>query len=123
MVSIFVADVQAVYGGQDPAIDESQQETLVGIAERLTEDVFSGRIATFSEIEGNTDDFAAYLGAHLWEIAEGGEAQSSSQTGGSVNYQHLQTNAESTLGETRYGRTCLMMMRQNANTGIVRSDF
>ena len=120
---VTVDDVQAVYGENEPAIDEAKKQELVDVAERLREQVFGGRVARLSEIEGDTDDFTRYLAAHLWEVAEGGEVQNSSQTGGSVAFQHLQTNIESTLGETRYGRLCLMMMRTKASVGIVRSDF
>lgn len=123
MVEISVPEVQAVYGNKSPSFDTAQQNQLVSIAENITEDVFGGRITRQNEIEGNEADFAKYLAAHLWEIAEGGETNSQSQSGGSVNFQHLQTNIESTLAETRYGRLCLMMTRSNTSTGIVRSDF
>lgn len=123
MVDISTSDVQAVYGDQSPSFDSAQQDQLVQIAQNITDDVFSGRVTHQSEVEGDREDFTAYLGAHLWEIAEGGEANSQSQSGGSVNYQHLQTNLESTLSETRYGRICLMMMRTKSSIGIVRADF
>lgn len=123
MVDIQRSDVQDVYQAQEPAISTSQRDTLVSHAESLTEDVFGGRLGRVAEIEGDETIFAAYLAAHLWEIAEGGEASSVSQQGGSVNYQHLQTNIESTLGETRYGRVCLMMVRQSQSTAVIRSDI
>lgn len=123
MVTISTAGVQDVYGDQPPSFDSAQQGELVTIAETMTEDVFGGRVSRRNEIEGNEADFARYLAAHLWEIAEGGETNSQSQSGGSVNFGHLQTNIESTLSETRFGRLCLMMTRSNANTGIVRSDY
>jgi len=116
------SDIQAAYGEQAPALSSSKQDELAAIAGRLRQDVFGGRVTRQSELEGDSDDFEAYLGAHLWEIAEGGELQSESQTGGSVNFQHLQTNVESTLSETRYGRVCLMMLRSKASIGIVRAD-
>ena len=119
---VSVSDVQAVYGEQEPAISASKQEELLNIAERMKDDVYGGRVSRFSEIEGNDDDFVRYLAAHLWEISEGGEVQSSQQTGGSVNYQHLQTNIESMLSETRYGRVALSMLRNSTSVSIVRSD-
>ncbi|QLG62828.1 hypothetical protein [Halorarum salinum] len=118
-----VDDIQAVYGEQEPALSTDKKQELADMAGRIRTTVFGGRVTRQSELEGNPDDFEAYLGAHLWEIAEGGEAQSQSQTGGSVNFQHLQTNVESTLSETRYGRVCLMMLRSNASIGIVRADY
>ena len=118
-----ISEVQSAYGEKQPALDTTKKQDLVDIAGRLRTQVFGGRVSHLSELEGNTDDFEIYLAAHLWEIAEGGEQQSSSQTGGSVNYGHLQGNVEQTLSETRYGRVCLMMLRGSASTGIVRSDF
>lgn len=122
MVTVTVTEIQEVYGEREPALSSSKKTALKDIAERLTQDVFGGRVARQSELEGNEEDFAKYLGAHLWEIAEGGEAQSQSQTGGSVNFQHLQTNVETTLSETRYGRLCQMMLRDQASVSIVRAD-
>lgn len=119
---VTVSEVQAVYGEQEPSLSASKQQELVDVAERLRDGVFGGRVRTLQEIEGDGEDFGAYLAAHLWELAEGGEAQSQSQTGGSVNYAHLQGNVEHTLTETRYGRVCRMMLRQNASVGIVRTD-
>jgi len=123
MTDITAADVQDVYADQEPSFGPGQQDQLVDIAERLTDNVFDERIGRTSQIETDTDDFAAYIAAHLWEIAEGGEASSQSESGGSVNFGHLQSNAEQTLSETRYGRVCLMMMDDGASTGIVRADY
>lgn len=123
MVDITVKDVENVYGEQAPSLDTAKRKSLTAVAENLTEDVFGGRQTRQDEIEGDESDFTAFLAAHLWEIAEGGEPNSQSMTGGSVNVQHLQTDIESTLSETRFGRICLMMTRNRTNTAIVRSDF
>lgn len=123
MATTSASDIQEVYGEKEPALSSSKQSSLATHAEDLTEQVFGGRVSRQAELEGDEDLFATYLGAHLWEIAEGGEAQSQSQTGGSVNFAHLQTNIESTLSETRYGRVCLMMLKGNASVGIVRADW
>jgi len=123
MVDITVSDVQDVYGDQSPSFGTAQQSELTDIAERLTDNVFDKRLARDPQIETSNDDFAAFLAAHLWEIAEGGEASSQSNSGGSVNFNHLQTNVEQNLSETRYGRVCMMMMDDGASTGIVRADY
>jgi hypothetical protein len=123
MANITNDDIQDVYGDQAPSFDSSQQTALKDIAERLTENVFNKRLATSGQIETDNNDFAAYLGAHLWEISEGGEPSSQSQSGGSVNFNHLQTNVEQTLSETRYGRVCLLMIDDGASTSVVRADF
>lgn len=123
MADITTSDVQDVYGDQSPSFGSAQQSKLVEIAERLTDNVFDKRLAHNPQIETDNDDFAAFLAAHLWEIAEGGEANSQSAQGGSVNFNHLQTNAEQNLSETRYGRVCMMMMDDGASTGIIRADY
>lgn len=122
MASITRSEVQNVYGNKEPSIGTSQRDALVSIAERFTEDVVGGKVSTLAELEGNENDFAKYVAAHLWTLAEGGETQSSSQTGGSVNYGHLQGNIEQTLGETRYGRFAQALIRSSDSIGIIRAD-
>ncbi len=122
-MAVTVSDVQAIYGEKSPAIDSTKQQALLDVATRLKDDVFGGRLTHLSEIEGDQDDFIKYLAAHLWEIAEGGEASGHSQTGGNVNYQHLQGNISQTLSETRYGRVAQMFLRNESSIGIVRSDW
>jgi len=123
MVDISITDVQDVYAAAEPSFGAAQQDNLIGVAERLTDNVFDERLAATPQIETANSDFAAYLAAHLWELAEGGEAASQSESGGSVNFNHLQTNVQSNLSETRYGRVCLMMMDDAASTGIIRADY
>lgn len=119
-MAVTVSDVQEVFGTSGPTLSSAAQQSLLDIADRLASDVFGGKLARSSELEGDTDDFVTFLAAHLWELAEGGEVASQSQTGGNVNFNHLTTNAESSLGETRFGRLCLLMLREEVSTGIVR---
>lgn len=123
MVSITRSQVQDVYGEREPALSTSKRDSLVSIAETLTDKVFAGRTGRSTIIEGDKEDFAKYVAAHLWELSEGGEQQSTNQTGGSVNYDHLRTDALTTLGETRFGRVALMMIREEASVGVVRTDY
>jgi len=123
MVDIDIADVHDVYGDQLPSFGKSQQNQLTSIAERLTDNVFDKRLSRDAQIETANEDFAAYLAAHLWELSEGGEVGSQSQSGGNVSIDHLRTNTENNLSETRFGRVCLLMMDDGASTGIVRADY
>jgi len=123
MVTITVQDIQDVYGEQTPSLSSSKQTTLKDIAERLTEQVFDGRVSRVSEIEGDKEDFTAYLGAHLWEISERKNLNEEFQTGFSADVESLQSDPESALSGTPYGEVCLMMIRQRSNIGIVRADY
>lgn len=112
-----------MFGEQTPALSTSKRDDLVSIAESLTEDVFGGRTGRNTIIEGDENDFAKYVAAHLWEQAEGGEPSGQTQTGGSVNYQHLTDNLQGSLGDSRFGRIALMFIREDASVSVVRSDF
>lgn len=123
MVTVTRQDIQSVYGNKEPTIDEAQQEALANVAESITDNVFGGKTGKTSEIEGDETHFAWYVGAHLWEQAEGGETSSESQTGGSVSFGHKQSQLEEWLSETRYGRTALLIKGSGtSSTGIIRAD-
>lgn len=123
MVSITVSEIQDVYGEQTPSLSSSKQTTLKDIAERLTENVFDGRISRFGEIEGDKEDFTKYLGAYLWDVAERKQLNDEFQTGFSDDIQGIQSDPESALSGSPYGEVCLMMLRGRASIGIVRADY
>jgi hypothetical protein len=122
MVTINRSDVQDVFGEQTVGLSTQKQTALVGVAERLTEDVFGGRVSRLGEIEGDTEDFAAYVGAHLWEIAERKRLNDEFQTGFSPDVDSLRSDPQSALAGTPYGNVALMMIRDRANIGIIRAD-
>jgi len=123
MVSITTDEIQEVYGQQDVSLNTTKKEALRDIAERLTEDVFGGRVSRFGEIEGDNEDFAKYLGAYLWDIAERKTLNSEFQTGFSEDIQGIRSDPQSALSGSPYGEVCLMMLRGQSSIGIVRADW
>lgn len=123
MVSITTSEIQEVYGQQEVSLDSSKQTALKDIAERLTENVFDGRVSRFGEIEGDTEDFTKYLGAYLWDVAERKQLNSEFQTGFSDDIQSIRSDPESALSGSPYGEVCLLMLRGRASIGIVRADY
>lgn len=123
MVEISVEQVRDVFGEQDPSLDPAKQTELANIAERLTENVFDGRVARQPEIEGNKEDFTRYLAAHLWEIAERKRLNNEFQTGFSEDLAGLRTDPESALSGTPYGNMALTYLRGRASIGVIRADW
>jgi len=123
MVSITTNEIQEVYGEQEVSLDTAKQEALRDIAERLTESVFGGRVSRFGEIEGDNADFARYLGAYLWNVAERKRLNNEFQTGFTEDVQSIQSNPESALSGNPYGEVCLLMLRGNSSIGIVRAGW
>lgn len=87
------------------------------ISERDT--LYSGRMSRTPTLDGDGEVFGRNLAAHKLELAEGGEPQSESGEGGSVNYQSGQV--EDYLDLTRYGKTALRHVRNDESISIVRS--
>ena len=113
-----VNEVRYTYSGTFSGGDNVIQ-SLLDRAERLRDDKFSDRIRSQGELEGDQNDFHLYLTLHLMQLTEGGESQSESQTGGSVNYSHLQGNIEQSLTETRWGRLCMTYLENDgASIGV-----
>jgi len=123
MVSINVSDIQDVYGEQTPSLSSSKQTALKDIAERLTDNVFDGRVSRFGEIEGDKQDFTAYLGAYLWDVAERKQLNDEFQTGFSNEIESIRSEPSSALSGSPYGEVCLLMLRGRASVGIVRADY
>lgn len=123
--SITRSDVQAVYGEKSPALSTSKQDTLTNHAESITNNNFGGRVARQSEIEGDEDIFAAYVGAHLWSIAEGQSLNEEFQTGNSAAPSVPNAgDHEAFLSTTFYGQVALGMLRgAGTSISIVRSDI
>lgn len=104
--------------GNHSVEDSDLQDQIVGMANRLADDVFSGRVNYTGEQEGDEEDFKTLLGCHLLELHEGGEVQSSSQTGGSVSMNVNTGEAANGLTETRWGRMAQVYLRDNASIAI-----
>lgn len=100
--------------------ETSKKEFLLQQAKNEATGIYSARVSTLPTIVGNREDFVTYLAAHKWELAEGGESQSESSQGGSVNYNNPSGDAELNLTQTRYGREAWRYLRDNTSTGVVR---
>ena len=120
-MAVTVSDVEDWDSKSWSQLDSTKKSNLLDKAERYVSTVFDGRVATLSEIEGDRDDLITLVAAHFWELAEGGEAQSESATGGSVNYNTVTGEVYNGLSETRYGRMALEYVRDESQIGIVRT--
>lgn len=122
MVSITVSEVEDVYGEQPPNVPDKQ--ALVSIAERFTEQVKGGRTTTFSEIEGDEDDFAKYIAAFLWDRTTGRDLNQEFQTGNNEPGDFQSIDSADALGANRYGQIALMIAGgSKGSVGIIRADF
>lgn len=118
---VTISDVESWDSKSWNALDSTQKQDLVDRAERYVDDILTKRTSTVSTIEGALDDLKTLIAAHFWTLAEGGEAQSESATGGSVNYNTVTGEVYNGLSETRYGRMALEYIGDEQSTGIVRS--
>lgn len=113
------SDVEDIFG--DSALTDAEKDNIVSIANRLADDAYSGQLRTLGEIEGNEKDFKTFLAAHMWELAEGGEISSESQTGGNVTFNHMTGDVTDSLTETRFGRQCLLYLRHGASISVEKT--
>lgn len=118
-MAVTVSDVEALDSMGWDQLDNAKKQALLDIAESEAQSLYGGDLSTFSEIEGSTDDFIKYLAAHKWELAEGGETQSESSSGGSVNYNTVTGESTDTLEQTRYGREALKYIREGMSVSFV----
>lgn len=119
-MAVAIEDVEKLDSKSWSQLPDSHKTEMLNIAENRADTMYGGDASTLSIIEGNRDDFVKYLTAHLWELAEGGEAQSESSTGGSVNYNTVTGETMNSLTQTRYGREALEYL-DRGGVGIVRS--
>lgn len=120
-MAVTVSDVEDLSSKSWQQLDATKKQNLLDMAEREATTIYSDRVATLPTIEGNTDDFIKLLAAHLWTLSSGGETQSESATGGSVNYNTVTGESIDTLSQTRYGRQAKSYLRDKAGIGIVRT--
>lgn len=123
MVTITNDEVQEVYGEKEPGLADGKKTALREVAQRLTEQTFSGRLTTLSEIEGDREDFTKYLAAFLWDTAEGRSLNSEFQTGNAAPVDRVKSDPQSALSGNPYGEVCLLYLRNRDSIGIVRTDF
>lgn len=117
---VTVSEVESLSSTGWQHLDDAKKQDMIDMAERRADNMYGGQASTLSIIEGNRDDFIKLLSAHLWELSEGGEAQSESSTGGSVNYNTVTGDTLDSLTQTRYGREALEYL-DRGGVGIVRT--
>ena len=103
-MSVTVEDVENYGSTNWRQLDSAVKAEMLELAQSLMDNQFSKRVATLPNFRGDRDFGLKLLTAHLWEVAEGGEAQSESSEGGSVTYNTVTGDPVDSLQETRYGR-------------------
>ena len=103
-MSVTVEDVENYGRTNWRQLDADVKDEMLELAQSLMDNQFSKRVATLPNFRGDRDFGLKLLTAHLWEVAEGGEAQSESSEGGSVTYNTVTGDPVDSLQETRYGR-------------------
>lgn len=101
---VTIQDVENYASKQFRQLDDDVKQEQLALAESLLSNQFSKRVATLPNFKGDRDFGKKLLTAHLWDLAQGGEAQSESSEGGSVTYNTVTGNAVDSLQETKYGR-------------------
>ena len=118
-----IADVQAVYGEKEPALDTQKKQDLLDDAETEADTIYSRRTTRTPILTGDRDIFIKNLAAHKWTQAEGGEVQSESQTGGSSTYETPgPMEGRGFLSGSRFAREANRHLSGEMSTAIIRSD-
>jgi len=100
-------------------LSDGRKDELIRQALGERDTLYSDMMSRLPTLDGDSEVFTVNLAAHKWTLAEGGEAQSESGEGGSVNYS---TNAgEDYLEQTRYGKTALRHVFQDNSIAVVRT--
>ena len=121
-MSVTVEDVENYAAKQWQQLDGDVKQEQLELAESMLANQFSERMATLPNFKGDRDFGKKLLTAHLWELAQGGEAQSESSEGGSVTYNTVTGNAVDSLQETKYGRLFRdQFLFDELGVGVVRS--
>lgn len=121
-MAVTVADVESLSATGWEQLDSSKKTDLLDIAQTLIDGQLSSQQSRFSTIEGNRDHATTLMAGHLFELAEGGEAQSEGSQGGNISYNTVTGEWQSSLSETRYGRTLSdLYLRDRQSLGIVRT--
>jgi hypothetical protein len=117
-----VSDVEkyAALGWQQ--LEPEVKNTMLQTAQALIENQFTDRTSTLPTLVGDKDDATELLAAHLFDLAEGGEAQSEGGEAGNVTYNTSAGETLNSLTETRYGRLFAdVYLRDRMGIGVVRS--
>jgi len=116
-----VNDVEALSATGWNQLSNTKKQALLDDAITEADTIYTGRFARLPTLDGDRLIFIKNLAAHKWTLAEGGEAQSESNTGGNVSYNTVTGDPLQDLAQTRYGRTALNHVRDRLGIGIARS--
>jgi len=121
-MTVTVSDVEDYDAKGWAQLDSGVKSKLLDNAQNLINNQFGDSVATLPTLVGDKDNATELLTAHLWELSEGGEAQSENSEGGSVTYNTTSGNVMNSLSETRYGRQFAdLYLRDRIGIGVVRS--
>jgi len=118
-MAVTKSDVEKLDAQSWNSLTDSKKDALLSDAQTESQTIYSGRFARTPTLVGDRDIFVKNLAAHKWELAEGGQPNSESQTGGSTSYDT--SPGDSYLEQTRYGQTCLEHLDDRQSIGIVRT--
>ena len=119
MVNVTISDVESLESKGWQSLSDEKKQALLDDAISERETLYTERIARTPTLKGDEDIFVKNLTAHKLELAEGGQQQSQSQTGGNTSY--ATGNPEDYLTLTRFGRTCLEHLDDRQSVGVVRT--
>jgi hypothetical protein len=116
------ADVEKLDSKSWSQLSDTKKDALLSDAQSEVSTLYSDQVSTLPTIEGDEDVFTKNLAAHKFELAEGGEAGSESNTGGNVSY-NLGNPQETFqyLSQTRFGRTCIGHLSGRSGIAVVRT--
>jgi hypothetical protein len=114
-----VSDVEDLDSTGWTALPDTKKQSLLDDAIREADTMYSGQYSRMPTLDGDREIFIKNLAAHKFELAEGGETNSESQTGGSTSYET--TNTDDYLTLTRFGETAKRHIREEQSIGIVKS--
>jgi len=100
-------------------LSDDRKDELIRQALGERDTLYSETMSRLPTLDGDAEYFTVNLAAHKMELAEGGEAQSESGEGGSVNY-NAQAG-EDYLEQTRYGKTALRYVFMDNSIAAVRT--
>jgi hypothetical protein len=121
-MAVTIDDVENLDSKGWEHLPDAKKTALLNDAQAEVSTLYSDQVSTLPTIEGDTDVFTKNLAAHKWELAEGGEATSESNTGGNVSYNlGNPDDVYMYLSQTRFGRTCVGHLSGRSGIGIVRT--
>jgi len=100
-------------------LSDGRKDELIRAAIAERDSLYSEDMSTLPTLDGDAEYFTIALACHKFELAEGGEPQSESGEGGSVNY--TTGNPEDYLTLTRYGETALRHVWQDNSIAVTRT--